>query len=202
MESEKTKMITSKPYKASDPELVQEREIAREIMYIFNFSAPKEYEKRKEALNKLLGQTKETFHIEPPFRCDYGYNIEIGENFYSNFNLVILDCAKVRIGDNVLIGPNVSIYTAGHPLHYELRNKEVEYAFPVHIGNNVWIGGNVVINPGIQIGDNSVIGSGSVVTKDIPDNVIAVGNPCKVLRKINDEDKLYYYKNLKFDLNT
>lgn len=202
MESEKTKMILGKPYKASDPELVREREAAREVMYTFNCSAPKESEKRKEALKKLLGQTKETFHIEPPFRCDYGYNIEIGKNFYSNYNLVILDCAKVIIGDNVLIGPNVSIYTAGHPLHYELRNQEVEYAFPVSIGNNVWIGGNVVINPGIRIGDNSVIGSGSVLTKDIPDNVIATGTPCKVLREITDEDKLYYYKKLKFDLNT
>lgn len=201
MESEKTKMIMGKPYKASDMQLVQEREAAREIIYIFNFSAPKEVEKRRKILQKLLGQTKEKFHVEPPFRCDYGYNIEIGENFYSNYNLVILDCAKVRIGDHVLIGPNVSIFTAGHPLHYELRKLEYEYAFPVSIGHNVWIGGNVVINPGISIGDNSVIGSGSVVTKDIPDHVIAMGNPCKVFRKITDKDKLYYYKNLKFERN-
>ena len=191
-----------RPYKASDPELVQERRVAREVIFTFNSISPKDFDKRDEILKKLLGLTKEKFHVEPPFRCDYGYNIEIGENFYSNYNLVILDCAKVRIGDNVLIGPIVSIYTAGHPLHYELRNQEYEYAFPVRIGNNVWIGGNVVINPGISIGDNSVIGSGSVLTKDIPDNVIAMGNPCKVMRKITDEDKLYYYKNLKFDMNT
>lgn len=191
-----------KPYKASDPELVQERKVAREVIFSFNSLSPGEAEKRGNMLNQLLGQTKEKFHIEPPFRCDYGYNIEIGQNFYSNYNLVILDCAKVTIGDNVLIGPNVSIYTAGHPLHHELRNLDYEYAFPVSIGYNVWIGGNVVINPGISIGDNSVIGSGSVLTKDIPENVIAAGNPCKVLRKITDEDKLYYYKNLKFDMST
>lgn len=202
MESEKTKMSMGRPYKASDPELVHEREHALELVYAYNSLAPMQYDQKKEILQKLLCQTKEKFHIEPPFRCDYGYNIEIGENFYSNYNLLILDCAKVLIGDNVLIGPNVSIYTAGHPLHYELRNQEVEYAFPVTIGHNVWIGGNVVINPGIRIGDNSVIGSGSVLTKDIPENVIAMGNPCKVLRKITDEDKLYYYKKLTFDLNS
>ena len=122
-----------------------------------------------------------------------------GENFYSNYNLIILDCAPVKIGDNVLIGPNVSIYTAGHPLHYEIRNQEYEYAFPIIIGDNVWIGGNVVINPGVSIGENSVIGSGSVVTKDIPKNVIAIGNPCKVLRVITDDDKHYYFKNLKIE---
>lgn len=198
MESEKTKMIAGKPYKASDVELVREREFAKELLFTYNTLAPKEIDHRNEILKKLLGGLGEKFHIEAPFRCDYGYNIEIGENFYSNYNLVILDCAKVQIGDNVLIGPNVSIYTAGHPLHYELRSLEVEYAFPVSIGDNVWIGGNVVINPGVRVGNNSVVGSGSVVTKDIPDNVIAMGNPCRVFRKITDEDKHYYYKMLKF----
>ncbi|MBC8004936.1 MAG: sugar O-acetyltransferase [Verrucomicrobia bacterium] len=198
MESEKTKMIAGKPYKASDAELVREREIAKDLLFTYNTLPPKEIERRNEILKKLLGNVGAKFHIEASFRCDYGYNIEIGENFYSNYNFLILDCAKVRIGDNVLMGPNVSIYTAGHPLHYELRNLEVEYAFPVTIGNNVWIGGNVVINPGVSIGNNSVVGSGSVVTKDIPDNVIAMGNPCRVFRKITDEDKLYYYKKLKF----
>jgi len=150
-------------------------------------------------LKKLLGKTKNNFYVEPPFRCDYGYNIQIGEKFYANYNLIILDCAKVIIGDNVLIGPNVSIFAAGHPLHHERRNQEYEYAFPINIGHNVWIGGNVVINPGITIGDNSVIGSGSIITKDIPGNVIAKGNPCKVLREITEGDKLNYYKNLKFE---
>ena len=199
MDSEKAKMISGKPYKAFGDELLKERQYAKEQVFKFNSFRPNEITKRNEVLKNLLGKTKSTFFIEPPFRCDYGYNIEIGENFYSNYNLIILDCAKIIIGDNVLIGPNVSIYTAGHPLHYEKRNQEYEYAFPISIGNNVWIGGNVVINPGIIIGDNSVIGSGSVITKDIPSDVIAMGNPCKVLREISEDDKLYYYKKLKFE---
>jgi len=198
MTSEKSKMLSGKPYKAFGEELLAERQHAKEQIFMFNSLRPGQIEERNELIKKLLGKTKEKFFIEPPFRCDYGYNIEIGENFYSNYNLIIIDCAKVIIGDNVLIGPNVGIYTAGHPVHYEMRNQEYEYAFPIKIGDNVWIGGNVVINPGVSIGDNSVIGSGSVVTKDIPDNVIAVGNPCKVLRQITENDKLFYYKNYKF----
>jgi maltose O-acetyltransferase len=198
MINEKDKMISGKPYKATDGELLKERQYVKEQIFDFNTIRPNEIIKRNEIIKKILGKTKTTFFIEQPFRCDYGYNIEIGENFYSNYNLIILDCARVKIGDNVMIGPNVSFYTAGHPLHYEKRNIELEYAFPIIIGNNVWIGGNVVINPGITIGDNSVIGSGSVVTKDVPGNVIAIGNPCKVLRELTEDDKLYYYKKLKF----
>jgi len=199
MKSEKEKMISGKPYKAFDDELVNERRYAKELIFDFNSFRPNEIVNRNGLIKRLLDKIGNSFIIEPPFRCDYGYNIEIGENFYSNYNLIILDCAKVLIGDNVMIGPNVSIYTAGHPVHYEIRNQGYEYAFPVSIGNNVWIGGNAVINPGVSIGDNSVIGSGSVVTKDIPGNVIAAGNPCKVLRGINEEDKLYYYKKLKLE---
>ncbi|MPN12573.1 Galactoside O-acetyltransferase [bioreactor metagenome] len=190
-------MISGKPYKAFGDELLAERQYAKEMIFDFNSLRPNQIDERNEILKRLLGKTKDKYFIEPPFRCDYGYNIEIGENFYSNYNLIILDCAPVKIGDNVLIGPNVSIYTAGHPLHYEIRNQEYEYAFPIIIGDNVWIGGNVVINPGVSIGENCVIGSGSVVTKDIPNNVIAIGNPCKVLRVITDDDKHYYFKNLK-----
>ncbi|MEA4850034.1 MAG: sugar O-acetyltransferase [Paludibacter sp.] len=197
MKSEKEKMISGKPYKAFGDELLAERQYAKEMIFDFNSLRPNQIDERNEILKRLLGKTKDKYFIEPPFRCDYGYNIEIGENFYSNYNLIILDCAPVKIGDNVLIGPNVSIYTAGHPLHYEIRNQEYEYAFPIIIGDNVWIGGNVVINPGVSIGENCVIGSGSVVTKDIPNNVIAIGNPCKVLRVITDDDKHYYFKNLK-----
>lgn len=199
MKSEKEKMISGKPYKAFDDELVNERRYAKELIFDFNSFRTNETINRNKLIKRLLGKIGNSFIIEPPFRCDYGYNIEIGENFYSNYNLIILDCAKVLIGDNIMIGPNVSIYTAGHPVHYEIRNQGYEYAFPVSIGNNVWIGGNAVINPGVSIGDNSVIGSGSVVTKDIPGNVIAAGNPCKVLRGINEEDKLYYYKKLKLE---
>jgi maltose O-acetyltransferase len=198
MESEKMKMLSGKPYQAFEEQLVNERMHAREEIFIFNSLPPNDFEGRHEVIRRLFGKTKAVLYMEPPFRCDYGYNIEIGDNFYSNYNLTILDCAKVVIGDNVFIGPNVGIYTAGHPLHFEKRNQEYEYALPISIGNNVWIGGSVVINPGISIGNNAVIGSGSVVTKNIPDNVIAVGNPCKVLREITEADKPYYCKNMKF----
>ncbi len=192
MKSEKEKMIAGELYKAFGEELLTERQHTKEMIYDYNSLRPNQTEERNEILKKLLGATKNKFIIETPFHCDYGYNIEIGENFYANYNLIILDCAKVTIGDNVLIGPNVGIYTAGHPLHYEIRNQDYEYAFPVSIGDNVWIGGNVVINPGVSIGKNSVIGSGSVVTKNIPANVIAAGNPCKVLRELTEDDKHQY----------
>lgn len=198
--TEKEKMLNGKPYKAFDDELSEERQRAKELIFDLNNIHPREIEKRNNIIKKLFGKVGEKFFIEQPFRCDYGYNIEIGENFYSNYNTVILDCAKVIIGNNVLLAPNVGIYTAGHPLHHELRIEEYEYAFPITIGDNVWIGANSVINPGVTIGDNCVIGSGSVVNKDIPSNSIAVGNPCKVIRKITDEDKLYYFKKLKFDI--
>jgi maltose O-acetyltransferase len=199
MESEKEKMLAGKPYKAFSPELLAERQYAKELVFEVNALHPSDLEKRQALLHRLLGTTGQRFFIEPPFRCDYGYNTHIGENFYSNYNCTILDCAKVTIGDNVLFAPNVSLYTAGHPIHSHLRNQEYEYAFPITIGNNVWIGGNVVINPGISIGDNTVIGAGSVVTKDIPPNVIAVGNPCKVLRKITEEDEPFYFKRVRFE---
>ncbi|MDD4288431.1 MAG: sugar O-acetyltransferase [Atribacterota bacterium] len=199
MNRQKEKMLSGKPYLAFDEELLQERQYAKEQIFKFNSLNPNDIEKRNKIIRNMFGKTKETFFIEPPFRCDYGYNIEIGNNFYSNYNLIILDCAKVIIGDNVMLGPNVGIYTAGHPLHHETRNTLYEFAFPVTIGDNVWIGGNVVINPNVNIGKNTVIGSGSVVTKDISDNVIAAGNPCKVLRKITEDDKLYYYRRMKFE---
>ena len=199
MVSEKERMLSGKPYKAFSPELEIERLRARKLIHKYNQLTPDEAAKRNKILKELLGTCGEQFVIEPPFRCDYGYNIELGENFYANFNLVILDCARVSIGKNALIGPDVGIYTAGHPVHPELRNMEYEFAFPVTIGESVWIGGHVVINPGVCIGDNVVIGSGSVVTRDIPSGVIAMGNPCRVLREITEEDEKYYYKKLKFD---
>lgn len=189
MSSEKEKMLSGRLYKSFDAELLAERQRAKEIVFRYNSLQPSLIEERNELLRSLLGSVKGNFFIEPPFRCDYGCNIEIGENFYANYNLVILDCAKVTIGDNVLIGPNVGIYTAGHPLHFELRNEELEFASPITIEDNVWIGGNVVLNPGVTIGRNSVVGSGSVVTKDIPADVVAAGNPCRVIREITDADK-------------
>ncbi|MDQ8004612.1 MAG: sugar O-acetyltransferase [Pedobacter sp.] len=195
--SEKEKMLAGKAYQAGDKELANDRLKAREIVFEFNNLPPKQIKQRKQLIKRLFGKTETMFYLEPPFRCDYGYNIEIGNHFYSNFNLVILDCAKVSIGNHAFFGPNVAIYTAGHPLHPHLRNQEHEWAQPITIGDSVWLGGNVVINPGITIGSNVVIGSGSVITKDIPDNVFAAGNPCKVIRAITDADKDFYYKNFK-----
>lgn len=183
--SEKEKMLAGEIYDANyDKELIQERQQAKELCYDYNNLRPSKIEERKEILKKLLGKTKENFWIEQPFLCDYGYNIEVGENFYANHNLIILDGNKVRFGDNVFIAPNCSFYTAGHPLDAEERNKGLEYAKPIEIGNNVWIGGNVVVLPGVKIGDNAVIGAGSVVNKDIPANTVAVGNPCRVIKEI------------------
>lgn len=182
--SEKYKMLAGELYDANYNEnLEKERKKAKDLCYKFNNLKPSNREKQKNILNKILGKTKRNFRIEQPFICDYGYNIEIGENFYSNHNLVILDANKVTFGENVQIGPNCGFYTSGHPLEKETRRK-VEFAKPITIGNDVWIGGNVCILPGVTIGDNTVIGAGSVVTKDIPANVVAVGNPCKVIRKI------------------
>jgi len=192
--TEKEKMLSGKPYKGFNDELVKERQDAKEVLYDFNLLRPSEIEKRNDLIGELFGKVGKEFYIEPPFRCDYGYNISIGKNFYSNYNCTILDCAQVTIGNDVLFGPNVSLFTAGHPIHSVPRNEGIEYAFPITIGNNVWIGGGVIVNPGITIGDNVVIGSGSVVTKDIPPNVIAVGNPCKVLKEITDEDRNKYFR--------
>lgn len=186
--TEKEKMIAGELYYANNKELAEDRFLAQSLCYKFNQIEPRQIKAKKQVLKNLLGKTTAAFYVEPPFRCDYGYNIEVGDNFYANYNLTILDCAPVKIGDNVMIAPNVSIFTATHPIHHEIRNTGLEYARPITIGNNVWIGGNTVINPGVTIGDNTVIGAGSVVTKNIPSNVVAVGNPCKVYREITEED--------------
>lgn len=170
---------------ANDSELLKELKKAKDLCIKYNsISGDEAWEKRKSILKELLGKCTSNITIEPDFYCDYGYKIEIGDNFYANHNLVILDPAKVSIGDNVFIGPNVGIYTAAHPIQAEIRNKGLEYAKSIVIGNNVWIGGNSVILPGVEIGDNCVIGAGSIVTKNIEKNSLAVGNPCKVIRKI------------------
>lgn len=181
--NEKDKMMSGQLYDANyNLELEKERMRAKDKCFEFNNIKPSNIEERNEIIKELLGSTKKNFRIEQPFMCDYGYNIEIGENFYSNHNLVILDANKVTFGNNVFIAPNCGFYTAGHPLEVEARNKGLEYAKPIKVGNNVWIGGNVVVLPGVTIGDNSVIGAGSIVNKDIPANAVAVGNPCRVIK--------------------
>ena len=185
MNEEKIKMLAGEIYDGNyNIELENKKLHTKDLCYEYNNIKPSDKKQRKTIIKKLLGKTKQNFNIEQPFFCDYGYNIELGENFYSNHNLIILDTNKVKFGDNVFIGPNCGFYAAGHPVDVEQRNKGLEYAKPIEIGNNVWIGGNVVVLPGIKIGDNTVIGAGSVVTKNIPSNVIAVGNPCKVIKEI------------------
>lgn len=188
MTTDKEKMLAGEPYLAFCDELVRDRDRAKEVLYEYNHLRPSATEQRTGLLKQFLGSTRQQLLIEQPFYCDYGYNIHVGENFYANMGCTILDEAKVTFGDNVLLAPNVSIYTAGHPVNVARRVAGWEYAYPVTVGNNVWIGGNVVILPGVSIGDNSIIGGGSVVTKDIPANVIAVGNPCKVLRALTEEE--------------
>ena len=183
--TEKEKMLAGEIYDANfNKELIRERMKAQDLCYKYNSIKPSNIKKRQSTIRRIIGKTKNNFLIEQPFICDYGYNIEIGENFYSNHNLTILDGNKVKFGDNVFIAPNCSFYTAGHPVDAETRNKGLEYAKPIEVGSNVWIGGDVVVLPGVKIGDNTVIGAGSVVTKDIPSNCVAVGNPCKVIKQI------------------
>lgn len=182
--TEEEKMLQGELYHGNDEELVKKRQRAKELLFDLHTLRPSQLEQRNSIFKQLIGKVGKNLFIEPPFLCDYGSNIEIGNDFYANYNCIMLDAAKIVIGNHVLLGPNVNIYAAGHPIEPELRLQDLEYAKPITIGNNVWIGGNTVINPGVRIGDNSIIGSGSVVTKDIPANVIAVGNPCKVIKQI------------------
>ena len=182
--NEKEKMLSGELYNPLQKDLLESRERAKNICYEYNQIHPQNLEEKSSILKELLGKTGDKFLIEPNFFCDYGFNIEIGENFYSNHNLVILDPAKVTFGDNVFIGPNCGFYTAEHPINSTERNKGLEYAKPITVGNNVWFGGGVNVLAGVTIGNDVVIGAGSVVTKDIPANSVAVGNSCKVIRNI------------------
>ncbi len=182
----------------SDDSVMEQQKKARILTQKLNTMDRSDFKALGEVVKELLGKSEGAW-INPPFYCDYGFNIEVGSNFFANYNCTMLDVAKITIGDNCFMAPNVAIYTAGHPIHPDSRNSMYEYGIPVTIGDNVWIGGNVVICPGVTIGSNCVIGAGSVVTKDIPDWSIAAGNPCKVIRPITDEDKRYYFKDIPFD---
>ncbi|CEG25578.1 maltose O-acetyltransferase [Bacillus sp. B-jedd] len=184
MKTEKEKMLAGEMYVPADPELVEERLKARRLANAYNQTAETEFERRTEILQELFGSVGKNSFIEPDFRCDYGSNIYAGDNFYANFNCVILDVCEVRFGDNCMLAPGVHIYTATHPLHPVERNSGREFGKPVTIGNNVWIGGSAVINPGVTIGDNAVIASGAVVTKDVPANTVVGGNPARVIKYI------------------
>lgn len=185
MISEKQKMISGKMYNPGDPELIADRLEARLIIRHFNLTSETEVAERAILLKKLFGITGKNIAIEPTFRCDYGYNIEVGENFHANFDCIILDVCKVSIGNNCLLAPGVHVYTATHPINPVERNSGKEFGKPVTIGDNVWIGGQSVINPGVTIGDNAVIASGSVVTKNVPANTVVGGNPAKMIKTID-----------------
>lgn len=197
--NQKERMLHELPYKAWLDGLAEERLENSKKVYRYNNLPPEAGKDRDGLIREIFGKTGEFIHVEAPFHCDYGYNIEAGENLYINYNCVILDVAKVVIGANVMFAPNVAVYTAGHPIHPELRNTGYEYGIGIVIGDNVWVGGNTVINPGVRIGNNAVIGSGSVVTKDIPENSVAAGNPCKVIRYVTEEDRKFYFKDRRFD---
>ena len=196
----KQRMKSGKLYFCTDEELAKEQMQCLEILYDYNHTRPSEGKKREEILKQLLAEVGEGCYIEPPLHANWGKHSHFGNFVYANFNLTLVDDTDIYIGDNVMFGPNVVVATAGHPVDPSLRLKVAQFNIPVRIGNNVWIGAGAILLPGVQIGDNSVIGAGSVVTKNIPANGVAVGNPCRVLREIGPRDKEFYYKDLKIDL--
>ena len=200
MTDTRERMKDGRLYFCTDEEIANEQLKCLDLLYDYNQTRPTEQAKRRELLKVLLAEVGENCYIEPPLHANWGRNTHLGSNVYANFNLTLVDDTDVYIGDSVMIGPNVTIATAGHPIDPELRRKVAQFNIPVRIGNNVWIGAGAVILPGITIGDDSVIGAGSIVTKDIPAGVVAVGNPCRVLRPISDRDREYYYKDRKVDL--
>ena len=183
----------------SDDSVFEEQKVARRITQQLNTMDRSDFDSIRKIIRELFGKIGENSLVNPPFYCDYGTHIEIGKNFFANYNCTMLDVGMIRIGDNVQMAPNVAIYTAGHPVHPATRNTMYEYGIDVTIGDNVWVGGNVVICPGVTIGANSVIGAGSVVTKDIPEWCVAAGNPCRVIRKITEEDRNKYFAGKEID---
>lgn len=199
--TDKERMEQGKLYFPNDASILEEQMNCLELLYDFNQTRPSESQKRKELLQKMFAEIGEGCYIEPPFHANWGgKHVHFGKSVYANFNLTIVDDTEVFVGDHVMFGPNVTLATAAHPIHPGLRAKAAQYNRPIHIGNNVWLGSGVMVMPGVSIGDNTVIGAGSVVTKNIPSNVVAVGNPCRVLREIGEQDLRYYDKNCPIDL--
>ncbi len=196
----KERMQSGEIYYPSDEEILKEQFKCLDKLYDFNATRPTEMEKRTAMLKEMFAEIGEDCYIEPPLHANFGgKHVHFGKNVYANFNLTLVDDAHIYVGDYTMLAPNVVLATAGHPILPELREKAYQFNMPVHIGKNCWLGAGVVVLPGVTIGDNTVVGAGSVVTKDLPANVVAVGNPCKVLREINDHDREYYYKDRKID---
>ena len=196
----KERMKSGKIYFCTDEELAKEQLRRLDRLYDFNQTRPSEMPKRMALLKEILAEVGENCYVEPPLHANWGCHTHFGNNVYANFNLTLVDDTDIYVGDSVLFGPNVVVAVAGHPVDPELRRKVAQFNLPVHIGNNVWIGAGAIILPGITIGDNSVIGAGSVVTKDMPANVVAVGNPCRVLREIGEHDRKYYWRDRKIEI--
>ncbi|MGN7485003.1 sugar O-acetyltransferase [Priestia megaterium] len=197
----KERIHNQKLYYCNDDSLISEQMSYLELLYIFNHSRPSEQAVRSNILKQLFSEIGEDCYIEPPLHANWGgTNVHFGNSVYANFNLTLVDDCDIFVGDNVMFGPNVTISAGTHPIHPNLRRKKAQYNVPIYIEDNVWIGAQSVVLPGVHIGENTVIGAGSVVTKSIPANVVAVGNPCRIIREINDRDMKYYYKDLEIDI--
>lgn len=199
----KDRMFTGDLYLPNDTAITEEQNACLELLYTFNHTRPSEQEKRNQLLKQMFAEIGENCYIEPPFHANFGgKHVHFGKNIYANFNLTMVDDGHIYVGDYTMFAPGVIVATAGHPILPELRETVYQYNMPVHIGKNCWIGAGAIILPGVTIGDQVVVGAGSVVTKDLPSNVVAVGNPCRVIREINEHDRVYYFKNWKIDWDT
>ena len=199
----KERMFTGDLYLPNDAAITEEQNTCLELLYTFNQTRPSEQEKRNQLLKQMFAEIGENCYIEPPFHANFGgKHVHFGKNVYANFNLTMVDDGHIYVGDYTMFAPGVIVATAGHPILPELRETVYQYNMPVHIGKNCWIGAGAIILPGVTIGDQVVVGAGSVVTKDLPSNVVAVGNPCRVIREINEHDRVYYFKNRKIDWDT
>lgn len=200
MSTMKERMDSGEIYNPGDPEIAKEQTACLDRLYDFNMTRPTELRKRSEMLKEMFAEIGEGCYIEPPFHSNFGgRHVHFGKNVYANFNLTCVDDTHIFVGDYTMIGPNVTLATAGHPILPELREKAYQYNMPIHIGRNCWLGAGVVVLPGVTIGDNTVVGAGSIVTKDLPSGVVAVGNPCRILREIGEHDREFYFKDRRID---